>query len=310
MDRGFDVWLTNQRGNAYSTEHAWLSPKSREYWNFSFDETATFDFPANIEYVLSQTGARKLNIVAHSEGTTQTLAALSRPSPQLPKPADKISAVVLLAPVAFLNHVPKVNPLIKLAVDAHVVEAAEALGALKLPGPILDGLIHLPGSQACSIASWSSKACEFAISRFCGATTHLNTSRIGVYLAQIPSGSMSVKDAEHWMQGLRSRSPQFQMYDYGCGLFRCRNLERYGTRTPPVYDLRSYPKDLPTTLYHGTNDIISTPDDVAALLAMLPPGAVQAHTVEGYAHMDFTWGEDAHVLVYSDLIKQLQAATA
>ena len=65
MDRGFDVWLTNQRGNAYSTEHAWLSPKSREYWNFSFDETATFDFPANIEYVLSQTGARKLNIVAH-----------------------------------------------------------------------------------------------------------------------------------------------------------------------------------------------------------------------------------------------------
>lgn len=37
---GYDVWLANSRGNAYSRNHTHLDLKSDEYWGFSFDEMA------------------------------------------------------------------------------------------------------------------------------------------------------------------------------------------------------------------------------------------------------------------------------
>lgn len=35
---GFDVWLGNNRGSAYSRGHLRLSPASQEFWSFSFDQ--------------------------------------------------------------------------------------------------------------------------------------------------------------------------------------------------------------------------------------------------------------------------------
>ncbi len=33
-DRGFDVWMGNARGNAYSREHLNFTTDSDEYWRF------------------------------------------------------------------------------------------------------------------------------------------------------------------------------------------------------------------------------------------------------------------------------------
>jgi len=73
-DSGYDVWMTNNRGNAISFEHeqsdiySAFNPFS-EYWDFSFDEMAKYDVKANINYILRVTKKQKLSWIGHSQGT-------------------------------------------------------------------------------------------------------------------------------------------------------------------------------------------------------------------------------------------------
>ena len=60
VDAGFEVWLTNSRGNKYSCEHRCVhhsvhTPTSPD-WDVSFDEMAIHDTTANVDYVLRPTG--------------------------------------------------------------------------------------------------------------------------------------------------------------------------------------------------------------------------------------------------------------
>jgi len=62
-------------------------------------ERGVSDLPALISRVLRETGFEKLALIAHSQGTTQTLVALAKE--QRPEIGDKISLVCLLAPAAY-----------------------------------------------------------------------------------------------------------------------------------------------------------------------------------------------------------------
>ena len=48
---GFDVWLGNNRGNKYSRKHTRMTTANHKFWEFSFDEMAKYDLPANLMYV-------------------------------------------------------------------------------------------------------------------------------------------------------------------------------------------------------------------------------------------------------------------
>jgi predicted alpha/beta hydrolase len=52
-------------------------PTSEAFWQFSWDEMAKYDLPANVEYVLSWTGVPTLSYVGHSQGTIQAFSGLS-----------------------------------------------------------------------------------------------------------------------------------------------------------------------------------------------------------------------------------------
>lgn len=99
-DQGYDVWMTNVRGNAYSKHHARFKESDRDFWNFSFHEMGTYDIPATIDFILMSTGYSQLHYVGHSQGTVIFWIMGS----ERPEYMDKIFMMQALAPVAFLTH--------------------------------------------------------------------------------------------------------------------------------------------------------------------------------------------------------------
>ena len=52
---GYDVWLTNRRGNMYSRTHITLDPDDqdtkKDFWDFSIDQTGPVDLARVIDYI-------------------------------------------------------------------------------------------------------------------------------------------------------------------------------------------------------------------------------------------------------------------
>lgn len=94
VERGFDVWLGNNRGNKYSKKSIKHDPNSKEFWNYSLDDFAWHDIPDSISYILEITKAKNLGYVGFSQGSAQAFAALSI-HPQL---NQKVNVFIALAP--------------------------------------------------------------------------------------------------------------------------------------------------------------------------------------------------------------------
>lgn len=70
-NKGYDVWLGNNRGNTYALKHKTLKSSTNKFWEFSFHEMGYYDLSRMIDYVLEATKQEKLFYVGHSQGTSQ-----------------------------------------------------------------------------------------------------------------------------------------------------------------------------------------------------------------------------------------------
>jgi pimeloyl-ACP methyl ester carboxylesterase len=95
---GLDVWLGNNRCG-FKPRHTLLEPTDARMWAWNIRQMGVMDLPALMSRVLQETGFSKLALVAHSQGTTQTMVALAKE--QRPEIGDKLSVVCLLAPAAY-----------------------------------------------------------------------------------------------------------------------------------------------------------------------------------------------------------------
>lgn len=106
-DLGYDVWLTNIRGNTYGRKHISMNPDTNsKFWKFSFHEVGMYDFPATINYIRSITGEQQVFFIAHSSATTAFFVMCS----ERPEYNNYIRANIDLAPAAHVKHVQ--NPLL------------------------------------------------------------------------------------------------------------------------------------------------------------------------------------------------------
>ncbi|RUS82544.1 hypothetical protein EGW08_009674, partial [Elysia chlorotica] len=284
-DAGVDVWLGNNRGNSHSKRHVTLDPDQREFWDFSWEEMAQYDLPAEINYVLGKTGDKQLYYIGYSQGSAIGFAKFSEDQ----ELAKKIKHFIALAPVARVGSIKsalrllapfsgQINTFLNMfgggAVDTSptIIKTLSAFMCGTGLGETLcmHGLTPLVGDMNCK---------------------SINKSKIDVYQAHSMS-STSAKTLMHWAQMVKSK--RFQHFDYGAK----ENYWRYGQSKPLLY----HPANIkvPVTMFSGGKDTLSDPKDVAWLLTQVN---VTGHTnIPWYNHLSLVLGYDAKDYMYPDLV--------
>ena len=107
-------------------------------------------------------------------------------------------------------------------------------------------------------------------------------------LAVRGSASTSTKALEHFAQIHQNQI--FQNFDYG----ESGNLERYGSPTPPQFDLRSI-HGFPIATMTGELDLDGGERDERWLLDQITDVLVFSRTYEKFAHYDFLVAQDTEV---------------
>ncbi|CEO95340.1 Lipase [Plasmodiophora brassicae] len=288
-DAGFDVWLPNNRGNRLSPSNC----QTDECWEFSFHQMGMFDMPACVNYVLRITGHESLSFVGHSEGTTQAFIGLSETAAL----NSKINLFIGLAPVAFVGH--QSSKILKALMEADVVYLIDLFRLKSFNRECW--LETFLGKRLCH--GEGALECAHMLTFLMGEDDHnmwhnKNTSRIDVYTSHDPAGT-SVFNLKHWSQ--MASTGEFKRYDFG----KRRNLEIYGSESPPAYDLGRI--KVPMAFFTGGNDALSDPVDVRATMSALDPAKIVFSTgIPYYDHIDFIWGLDAADLVYKPVVDLLR----
>lgn len=311
-DKGYDVWLGNNRGNCYSQNHDYLRRSNPEFWAFTFDELAKFDLPDTLSYIQQQVqrdqvrderrllidthvihprrgscSKVKIAYVGHSEGTTQMFAMLAT----CPELASKLSCFTALGPVARVGNLD--SYVLKLLGQFYGDRLCWALGLRRgfmLRGGMLEQQIFGIISYVCP------SVVQLILTLLCGPPrSPMKRGDTMSWGAHEPGGS-SVLNIAHWCQAVRHGD--FRRFDYGCAV----NLKRYGSKVPPIYDVSAIPRSLPKLLIRGTNDALVTSKDIEWLCKQLGTAINEIVNLKGWNHTDYMWEPRAATVVYPRVI--------
>lgn len=298
--QGYDVWMTNSRGSVHSLGHTdpqfnWHNTFS-EYWDFTYDEMAQFDLPANLNYITETSGYRKVVYIGHSQGTTQFWAAGSNDPEFL---NSKVQAFVGLGPVMYVEH--ERSPLVMALHASRIFEVLYSLGVgnfMVSQGPLL----NLGISKFCYHAP---AVCWTVISQLTGRNMNgipIDLTRLNVMGANEPGGT-SLKNLVKWMQGMSTS--RFQKFDHG----EEENIRRYGTSRPPRYRVENLRKlNFPMQLHFGSQDYLIGKEDARRLVALIEHNQPnpEIYWQQDYAHLDYVWSLKAKDDIYKRLIEFIE----
>ncbi|SCV00498.1 LAMI_0G05446g1_1 [Lachancea mirantina] len=281
-DLGFDVWMGNNRGNKYSTQHLHRRPASHEFWDFSIDEFAFFDIPNSIEFILQHAGVERLICIGFSQGSAQTFASLSVREDL----NDKISLFVAISPAMtprglhnrIFDSLLKSSPaLMYLFFGNRILLPSASLWQKTLHPTIFNTIIDLSNRI---LFNWRS----------------LNISpqqKLASY-AKLYS-TTSVKCVVHWFQILHAQS--FQMFEENDIMLNSWNTTRsYMITTFPTRTSIRIPVLL---LYGGSDSLV----DINVMKANLPATQVFDVEIPGHEHLDLIWGYDVSEVVIPNLLR-------
>lgn len=285
---GFDVWLSNSRGNKYSRNHISLNPDSSfEFWQFSFEEMGYYDIPSVIEYIIKINKMfNKINYIGHSQGTCMLFAALTNSNLQ-DFFRQTINSFIALAPVARVGNIKSglLSLMDTLKTDTYLPE--ECFSSISHI-PIFRNNVNISFTK--DITLWINKNFPKLTNLIIDAISDYNSynlnnqNRVNVYLSKFPSGT-SLKALRHFSQNMRSKN--FNKFDYG----KEANCYIYKNSLPGDYDLRSI-KGFKIALISGSVDKLSCIEDVEWLRDELQYGNNISYykCYENMGHLSFMVG--------------------
>ncbi|XP_033231533.1 gastric triacylglycerol lipase-like, partial [Belonocnema kinseyi] len=117
-------------------------------------------------------------------------------------------------------------------------------------------------------------------------------------LPYFPAGC-STKQLLHFGFGFENPNT-FRQYDYGVA----KNLLKYKSVTPPEYPLEKV--TVPVAIYHGTNDFLVDPKDIALLENKLKNIVRVSICNASLNHFDFNYGSNIRMEAYNDALKLME----
>uniref|UniRef100_A0A182LZN3 Lipase n=1 Tax=Anopheles culicifacies TaxID=139723 RepID=A0A182LZN3_9DIPT len=291
-DQDYDVWLADMRGNRYSQRHTRLNSSSPEYWDFTWHEMGYYDLPAVIDYILQLTGARQLDYIGHSQGTTVFFVMAS----SRPEYNEKIAHMYALSPAVCLKRVrsPPVRWLLQ-----HVFALKDLFDAFGVQQFLPHSNQQYEISRILCPVSDPNNLCMQIVSMTVGPNPKMtDMMAMQILVGHDPAGA-SVKQMLHFAQ--LQHTGQFRQFDYG----RRNNTERYSHWKPPAYNLSAV--SAPITIFYAFNDWLIDPRDVLRFSRMLPVQPTM-HLVEdeNFNHLDFTMAKNARTMVYEHILSDLE----
>ncbi|KAL1970977.1 hypothetical protein VTN77DRAFT_2811 [Rasamsonia byssochlamydoides] len=284
VERGYDVWLGNNRGNKYSKKSTRCSPATTEFWNFSIDEFAFHDIPNSIEYILGVTKQPSLSYIGFSQGTAQAFATLSIH----PVLNQKVDVFVALAPAmsptglhnGVVDSLMKASPqVVFLAFGRRSILSSTTMWQAILYPPIFVRIIDV---SLRLLFNWSGD--NISQAQKLAAYPHLYSFT-------------STKSVVHWFQIIRNKS--FQMYDDEVrGPFSIGASSRY--YKPVKYPTRNIKS--PVVLIYGGSDSLV---DIDVMLRELPRRTT-VREIPKYEHLDFLWAQDVDKQVFQHVFEALE----
>lgn len=287
VQKGYDVWLGNNRGNKYAKKSVHSSPGTNEFWDFSIDQFAFHDIPDSIEYILEVTGQTSLSYVGFSQGTAQAFATLAI-HPLLNQKIDVFVALApAMAPSGLRNRI--VDSLMKASPDflfllfgRRSILSSTTMWQTILYPPIYVRIIDTALSV---LFNWKCRN----ISR---------TQKLAAYMHLY--SFTSTKSVVHWFQMIRNKN--FQFYDDELHApFSIVASERF--YKPVKYPTRNIKTPI-VLLYGGSDSLV----DIGVMLRGLPHGTV-AKVIPPYEHLDFLWAADVDRRVFGHVFEALETHT-
>lgn len=290
-EQGYDVWLVNSRGNAFSLHHEKYKSTQSEFWFNDWHEMGYYDMPAFIDFILGKTGYSQVLYIGHSMGTTIGFSMLAA----RPEYNKKVKAAFMLAPVVTMNYAT--TAMRNFANYAKAIQLMELMGEYEMneTSPVLQWVLQ--------------KTCDLPVDLLCklvllvfvdSDALRLNITRAPVFTHLTPS-SAPTQTVVHYGQIMESG--KFQQFDYGL----IRNLKHYNQSTPPDYNLTAISSAI--YLYHGDADELASTQDVADLALKLTNLKKDYRVPDPlFNHMDFLWGLNVKNLLYNTMLKDMKAA--
>ncbi|KAG8929435.1 hypothetical protein FRC03_002657 [Tulasnella sp. 419] len=282
-ERGYDVWLGNNRGNKYSKKAIHSNSSQSRFWNYSMDEFCMHDIPDSIDYILATTKTRDLSYIGFSQGTAQAFAALSI-HPQL---NDKINVFIALAPAMSPKGL-----------------AASLVDALMKASPSLMFLFFGRRAILPSTVFWQSivyppifvkiiDTCLYFL--FNWTNTNISQQQKLAAYAHLYSFT-SVKAVVHWFQIMRTG--KFLMYDDDVQVpARLYPNRAYQPARFPTKNITT-----PIVLLYGDCDNLVTID---SMLRELPEHTL-AFPIDGHEHLDILWSAHTAKMVIPHVLAVLE----
>jgi len=301
-NQGYDIWLPNNRGNKYSTQHKTMSKYQKAFWDFSFQEMGEKDIPSCVKYILEVTGQEKVTMAGHSQGNTQMISGLSSPvsSDYL---NSKLTKFIALAPVIYMTQTQS-SVFQQFSDNPYIFTTCNAWGVYQL-FPASCSETSLENQYMQYLCTFANDICKYYLNGGDLDPTYDNTAKLNIFFTHTPCGA-SVRQFQHYVQlyDQKKSDPKFEMYDFGT----VRNIKEYGQSTPLTYDFTNI--KIPITLFIGIQDRLGDTADNEILFQKLQHAGVTAnrYVYEQWGHMTFVWGLNM-TQFYADFGKEVREAS-